>query len=57
MNEVKNVLPLLLRQEAIHGDQIGLLALQRRAVADQTRRLLMVEEVVARFCGGRFNFE
>ena len=57
MNEVENLLPLLLRQEAIHGDQIGLLALQRRAVADQTRRLLMGEEVVARFCGGRFNFE
>ena len=33
MNEVKNVLLLLLRQEAIHGDQIGLLVLQRRTVA------------------------
>lgn len=36
MNEVKNVLLLLLRQEAIHGDQIGLLVLQRRTVAGQT---------------------
>ena len=44
MNEVKNVLPLLLRQEAIHGDQIGLLALQRRAVAGQTLFLLEVLE-------------
>jgi hypothetical protein len=35
MNEVKNVLLLLLRQEAIHGDQIGLLVLQRRTVAGQ----------------------
>ena len=44
MNEVKNVLLLLLRQEAIHGDQIGLLVLQRRTVAGQTLFLLEVLE-------------
>ena len=44
MNEVKNVLLLLLRQEAIHGDQISLLVLQRRTVAGQTLFLLEVLE-------------
>ena len=44
MNEVKNVLLLLLRQEAIHGDQIGFLVLQRRTVAGQTLFLLEVLE-------------
>ena len=44
MNEVKNVLLLLLRQEAIHGDQIGFLVLQRRTVAGQTLFLLEVFE-------------
>lgn len=44
MNEVKNVLLLLLWQEAIHGNQIGLLVLQRRTVAGQTLFLLEVLE-------------
>ena len=40
MNEVKNVLLLLLRQETIHRNQISLFIFQRRAVTGQSLRLL-----------------
>ena len=40
MNEVKNVLLLILRQETIHRNQISLFIFQRRAVTGQSLRLL-----------------